>query len=118
MSPTGGSSCARWRSILVAWPSGRWGSIIITTSLSGSIQWTAPLEGVSFGEALVATAVDEDGNTSEFSDPLTVDRLPTLEARVATFNQSFEGRRFRLADPVATKLMLDHDQILAGAPNP
>lgn len=42
----------------------------------------------------------------------------TLEARVAALNKSFEGRRFLLADPVATNLMLTHEQILAGAPKP
>lgn len=42
----------------------------------------------------------------------------TLEARVAALNKSFEGRRFLLADPVATKLMLTHGQILVGAPKP
>jgi hypothetical protein len=42
----------------------------------------------------------------------------TLDARVASFNQSFKGRRFLLADPVATHLMLTHEQILAGATKP
>lgn len=42
----------------------------------------------------------------------------TLEARVAAFNQSFAGRRFLLADPVASNLMLTHEQILAGLPKP
>ncbi len=42
----------------------------------------------------------------------------TLEARVASFNQSFSGRRFLLADPVASNLMLTHGQILAGPPKP
>ena len=42
----------------------------------------------------------------------------TLEARVAAFNQSFTGRRFLLADPVASNLMLTHEQILAGPPMP
>ena len=42
----------------------------------------------------------------------------TLAARVSALNKSFEGRRFLLADPVATNLMLTHDQILAGAPKP
>ena len=42
----------------------------------------------------------------------------TLEARVKAFNDSFSNRRFLLADPVATHLMLTHEQILAGAPKP
>lgn len=42
----------------------------------------------------------------------------TLEARVKAFNDSFSNRRFLLADPVATNLMLSHEQILAGAPKP
>jgi hypothetical protein len=42
----------------------------------------------------------------------------TLEARVKAFNDSFFNRRFLLADPVATNLMLTHEQILAGAPKP
>ena len=42
----------------------------------------------------------------------------TLEARVAALNKAFEGRRFLLADPLATQLMLTHEQILAGAPKP
>jgi hypothetical protein len=42
----------------------------------------------------------------------------TLEARVKGFNDSFSNRRFLLADPVATNLMLTHEQILAGAPKP
>ncbi len=42
----------------------------------------------------------------------------TLEARVAAFNKSFTGRRFLLADPVASNLMLTHGQILAGPPKP
>ena len=42
----------------------------------------------------------------------------TLEARVKAFNDSFSNRRFLLADPIATHLMLTHEQILAGAPKP
>ncbi len=42
----------------------------------------------------------------------------TLEARVASLNQSFSGRRFLLADPVASNLMLTHGQILAGPAMP
>lgn len=42
----------------------------------------------------------------------------TLEARVKAFNESFSNRRFLLADPVATNLMLTHEQILAGPPKP
>ncbi|OGT56949.1 MAG: hypothetical protein A3E01_12685 [Gammaproteobacteria bacterium RIFCSPHIGHO2_12_FULL_63_22] len=42
----------------------------------------------------------------------------TLETRVVAFNKSFEGRRFLLADPVATNLLLTHEQILAGPPKP
>ncbi len=42
----------------------------------------------------------------------------TLEARVKAFNDSFSNRRFLLADPAATNLMLTHEQILAGAPKP
>jgi Domain of unknown function (DUF4340) len=42
----------------------------------------------------------------------------TLETRVTAFNRSFSDRRFLLADPVASNLMLTHEQILAGAPKP
>ena len=42
----------------------------------------------------------------------------TLVARVKAFNDSFSNRRFLLGDPVATNLMLTHEQILAGPPKP
>jgi CSLREA domain-containing protein len=49
----------------------RWArSIFVTTDEAGFIRLPVSLPGVSLGEAIVATATDSNGNTSEYSDVL------------------------------------------------
>lgn len=44
--------------------------------------------------------------------------VAALEPRIAALNEAWVGRRFLLADPLATTLMLDHEQILSGPTKP
>ena len=48
------------------------GTTNVTTDQSGDVSFSVPFTGVAAGDVVVATATDQDGNTSEFSGSISV----------------------------------------------